>query len=286
MMASAAGMVGLGQWVCSARLTPNFDILRLTTRGAARKRRGGSSSKRNSVVAWQYAAANASGGKARVGGGRAARHPERASERQSVGVGVGLQRDLVHQPADGMMHAEIAIYLLDYPLGILGPQYQAGAALMGLELVEGQFELPALGIGGSQFPRRGSIRVEDGGEQAVARFSLRPAGIVEGVLNHTHGYTLSPMTVRAGVEVGQVGSVSQALLGHQHVVRLGAPEQVGAAAPSRVPERKAVEAAISQTEHASTQRGEHRGSQALLPHRVGSQRGVDQGVAAALGQAD
>jgi hypothetical protein len=89
-MASLGGLVGLGGFRCSGRLTAQLLILRLMTLGLLRKRRGRSRSERISAIACSWAVAIVRGGKSRLGAGAATGGPQAADERQSVGISVGV----------------------------------------------------------------------------------------------------------------------------------------------------------------------------------------------------
>src|SRR5260370_22634685 len=147
-MASSGGRVGWAQFRWRARLPPYLLILRLTTRGAARSRRSGSRPDRISCRALTCASASVRGGKTRVGPGGPARGPQGAGEAEPVGVGAGLQGDGVHQPADGVVDAQVAIDFLGDAVGNLGAQHHPRAALVGLQLIQGGLELPALRVEG------------------------------------------------------------------------------------------------------------------------------------------
>src|SRR5450432_639881 len=114
VIASLGGLVGWGQLRCSGRLTGQLLILRLMTRGSARWRRSGSGWARISATACWWAVAMLWGGKSRVGAGAATRGAEACGERQSVGVEVGGERGVVHQPADRVVGAQVAVgFLVD-----------------------------------------------------------------------------------------------------------------------------------------------------------------------------
>src|SRR5262245_56389346 len=119
LIAASGGVVGCGQFRCSGRLMCHLAIFRLTSLGFVRKRRSGSGSARISAIACWWAAARLRGGKSRVGAGAAPGGSETAGEGQSVGVEVGLERGVVHQPPDRVMGAEVAVGLLDDPVGVL-----------------------------------------------------------------------------------------------------------------------------------------------------------------------
>jgi len=80
VIASRGGLVGLGGFRCSGRLTPQLDILRLITRGLVRSRRGWSVLARISVIACSWAVAIVRGGKSRLCAGAAAGGPQASGE--------------------------------------------------------------------------------------------------------------------------------------------------------------------------------------------------------------
>ena len=100
---------------------------------------------------------------------RPARHPESAGEAEAVGVGAGVVGDRVHEPANGVVHAEVSVGLLEDAVGHLRSQHHARAALVGLQLVERGLELPAFGIEAGELAGRCLLLVEDRGEQPVSR---------------------------------------------------------------------------------------------------------------------
>ena len=69
-----------------------------------------------------------------------------------------LERDGVHQPADRVVHAEVAVDLLQDAVGGLEPQHDTRAALVDFQLVEGRLELPPLGVERRQLLRLGRAR--------------------------------------------------------------------------------------------------------------------------------
>jgi len=80
-MVSLVGLVGFGGLRCSGRLTGEFDILRLITRGLDRCRRGPSVLARFSATACSWAVWIVRGGKSRLGAGASAGGPQAAGER-------------------------------------------------------------------------------------------------------------------------------------------------------------------------------------------------------------
>src|SRR5690348_1919467 len=90
------------------------------------------------------------GGKGRLGGDLAADDVQGAGERQPVGVEFGLVGGLGHELADGVVGEQEPVELLDDQVGAAGAEDGGGAALVGLYLVEGELDLPALVVGGGQ----------------------------------------------------------------------------------------------------------------------------------------
>jgi len=84
-------------------------------------------------------------------------------EGKTVGIFVGFERGLVHQTADGEVGHHEAVELLAHKIGGFAAKHDLGAAQMGLEFVEGSFDLPAFVIEGSKFFGWGLAGIEDGG---------------------------------------------------------------------------------------------------------------------------
>jgi hypothetical protein len=73
---------------------------------------------------------------------------------------------------------------------------------MGLQLVEGEFDLPALHVGRGQVGGRCLVGVDDGGEQSE-RIGLA-ATVIDAELDHPDRQRLSgPSGVAAGTELGE-----------------------------------------------------------------------------------
>ena len=70
------------------------------------------------------------------------------------------------------MNAQVSVDLLNHTVGHLGAQHEPGSALMGLEFIEGGFDLPSLGVQPCQFVGGGSIGIGDGGQQPVGPVRL------------------------------------------------------------------------------------------------------------------
>lgn len=91
-------------------------------------------------------------------------------------------------------------------MGGLGAQHRFGASLVGLELIEGEFDLPMLGVGVGEVGGGGVPWVQQGGEQPVgAGFT---AAVVEAVVDHADDQRLG---VAAGVIRPQLGQAPMLL---------------------------------------------------------------------------
>ena len=118
------------------------------------------------------------GGGPEPGAGGSAGGSQGAEKRNPVGINTGPISCGRHQRADGVVGAQMPVDLLYDPVGGFGAQHHPRTALMGLELIKGGFELPPLGVEGSEFVGRGGNRVEDGGDQPVT-LGCVTTGVVE-----------------------------------------------------------------------------------------------------------
>src|SRR5450759_5073241 len=115
-----------------------------------------------------------SGGKgARVGDGLAG-DPQRGDEADPVRVVPAVVGCLDHEGADREVAAQVSPDLLADQVGGLRAQHRAWSALVGLELVEGQLDLPPLGVGRGEVDSADLGRVQHRGEQPVAGGVLAP----------------------------------------------------------------------------------------------------------------
>lgn len=103
-----------------------------------------------------------------------------AGEGQSVGVEAGLVCGVVHDVPECVVDKKEAVDFLLDAIGVLGAEDEAVSALMGLDLVQGVLDLPALMVEARQVGRRGLLRVADGRDQPVDRVVVLTA---EGVLD-------------------------------------------------------------------------------------------------------
>ena len=101
-----------------------------------------------------------SGGKSAQPGDGPAGDAKGCDERHTVRVAAGVVGGVEHQAADLIVAAQVAPDLLGDQLRGLRAQHRARAALMGLELVKGGLDLPALRVGGGQLGCGGLAVIE------------------------------------------------------------------------------------------------------------------------------
>ena len=222
-----------------------------------------------------------------MGSGAAAGGAEALDEGQSVGVKVGLQGGVVHHAADRVVGAQVAVCLLVDAVGVLGAQHDAGAALMGLQLVQRALQFPALAVERGELCGRGAGGIKDRGREPVAVVGLRDAGIIDAVLDDANldAVALGALVGLAGVDARQERAVGQRLLARQQQAAGHAPAQVRAGLLGRREALEAVDAAISQAQHPRLQRPDQLVCQRVLRGRVRPQRDIGDRVRAALSQA-
>jgi hypothetical protein len=154
----------------------------------ARARLAGRSSRRISLVTHRSASASASG-KTRVACGRSASGPEGSGEREPVWIVAVIGCRRMHQPSNSVVHAEVAVDLLDHSVGHFRSQHQSGAALMGLQFGEAGLDFPALCVDPSKASLFGGSHAH--GTEGV-QFYTRGKAVTSRWLDPSYG----------GVEVG------------------------------------------------------------------------------------
>lgn len=110
------------------------------------------------------------------------------------------------------MHAQVSVHFLNYSVRHLRPQDEPGAALMGLELAEGGFDLPPLGVEPGEIGCGSGLGVGDGGQQPIGpilRCALDVARL-QGVLHDTDRDRIGVVAARLGprIDVGRERSVT------------------------------------------------------------------------------
>ena len=93
-------------------------------------------------------------------------------EGQGVSIDPSAQGGVVHQVAYRKVGQHQAVELLSYELGCLASENNAASSEVGLELIEGRFDLPALVVERGQFFRRCGTHVQNGGDETVYLFGL------------------------------------------------------------------------------------------------------------------
>jgi site-specific DNA recombinase len=134
------------------------------------------------------------------------------------------------------------------------------------QLRKDHLELPPLGIQGGQVERGRLRRIQDGGDQPVDRGRSG-----QGVLDDPHrDWVGVAALVAGGVDVAEVGAVSQLRCHRQHGAVLDPPQKVGPARYGGPPQVEPGEPAVGDHQHPRLQAGEQPPGQLGLVHRQGS----------------
>ncbi len=132
-------------------------------------------------------------------------HFDGVGKTDAIGVNVGLLGGFAHQDTQGIMRQEQGVEFLQDADGALAGQGTLSNALMLFDLIDHQFDFPALVVEQTQVQSRIKQRVQQGGHQAMdcmlqARGGLR----AQAVADDAHSQGLGKLLV---VLAGQ---------GHQH----------------------------------------------------------------------
>lgn len=174
---------------------------------------------------WVRAWLRREGGKRPLGGDVAADDVHGAGEGEPVRVAVCGAGGVVYQLTEGVMDQEEAVDLLFGGVGMSGAQDGAGAAEVGLDLIDCRFDFPPLCIESGQFGCRGGCGVGESGHQAVGG-GRRAGG--QGVLDHPDRERMQPSAVCAVEDLREVGAVFQGSDHREFHVLTYTPQQVGA----------------------------------------------------------
>ena len=254
------------------------------TLGQVRWRRGGLGRSRISATASAVARVRREGGKGRLGGDLAADDVQGAGEREPAGVYFGLVGGFGQEPVE----------LLQDQVRGAGAEDDGGAALVGLDLVEGELYFPALVIGGGQVGGRGVLVAEDAGDEGDDLAAAAGDVVVDDADGHAGqvgegagaGGELVRLVLRLG-DVAAVGAVGQPFQDGQVDLGLDADAEVRPGGGDRGDHLVAVEAAVRGDEHAGLQvprlGGQGPGERDLAGTGGARFRGGD-GAGAALGQ--
>lgn len=139
-----------------------------------------------------------------------------------------------------VVHAQVSAHFLNYSVRHLRPQDEPGAALMGLEVAEGGFDLPPLGVEPGEIGRGSGLGVGDGGQQPVGpilRCALDVA-LLQGVLDHTDRDRIGVVAARPDprIDVGRERSITVTFSDGNDTVGFEPPQQIRASRPGLVPE--------------------------------------------------
>ena len=129
-------------------------ILRLTPRGLRRLRLETTRSCRISSSTAHERLSSAEGGMAAKRGSLRRMTRTACRKESRSGSSSALQRGFVHQAANGEMRHHQPVEFLPHQVGGLAAQDDLGAAQVGLQFVQGGFDLPALVVERRQFLRR------------------------------------------------------------------------------------------------------------------------------------
>jgi hypothetical protein len=83
-------------------------------------------------------------------------------------------------------HQKLVVGFLDDAHGPLGAQGLLGRALVGVDLIDSELELPTGVVGDDDLPSGGEIRVQQRGDQAMFYPMAGAVGILQGVADHSH----------------------------------------------------------------------------------------------------
>ena len=209
-------------------------------------------------------------------------------EAEAVGVHVGLQGGLVHQDTNAVVGQQQRVQLLDHPHGVQAAQGAGAQALMGVDLVHHQFDLPALMVGADQLQGRCQGGVEQGGDQAVDLPIADQGRIGDGVRDDAHQQAvarLAPPVLR-GPQVGQIGAVRQGA--HPLRTHMGGQAGQHVGSPSLHISKQVIlmKAAVPQDQHARCHRAQHPPPAHPLASVARPEPRIDDGMGATLGQVD
>ncbi len=177
-------------------------------------------------------------------------------ETESITIQANLLGGLQHEGAHRVVAQEHAIELLLDPLGGLRAQRVVTEALVRIDVVDGGLDLPALVIAQDQVHGPHRAGIEQGGDQPMQfamPWSLR---ILKAVFDDAHqqGLALLFAGVIFGIEVGQIGAITELaqVAGHD---RAGQPPQhMGPHRPDDLDQARRVKAPIQQHQHAGLDR--------------------------------
>ena len=89
-------------------------------------------------------------------------------KRQAIWIFAGAQGRLMHQATNRKVRHQQAVELLANQFRRLAPQYDLGPAQMGLQLIQGRLDLPALVVERGQFLGGRPFVIQDGGLPSVS----------------------------------------------------------------------------------------------------------------------
>jgi len=213
---------------------------------------------------------------------------QRMHKAQAVRIAVHGQRRVVHQNAHHVVGQQHAIQFLDHADRRQTAQGATHQALMGVDFINHDLNLPPFVIGAGHIVRRGQARIQQRGDHAVFLPLARQRGISDGRGDDPHqdvGALAATRIIRRQ-QLGQHRAIRQRA--HRHRLHLGGQptEDADVAGTGRCHHIKAVEAAIPQHQHAALHRAQPAKSPDPFTGLAGPEAGIHDRVGAALNQID
>ena len=213
---------------------------------------------------------------------------ERMGETEPITVQVHLLCGLQHECPHGIVAQEHAIEFLHDATGGLRAQGVLTEPLMGIDLVDGCLDFQPLVIAQDQVEGRAGTRVEQGGHQSMQFAMTWSGGIVKGVFDDTHQQWPAALfaAVILGIEVGQIGAISELAQVAGHDIAGQATQHMRAQRTDHLDQASRVKATIQQHEHAGLDRAQQGKGSLQFIGPIGAKEGIDHQVGGAFEQVD
>jgi hypothetical protein len=218
---------------------------------------------------------------------RRADQAQSGEETQARGREVGGSSGVGDHGANDVVGEEQRVDFLDDADRFLAAE-RGGGALVGLDLVGGELELPARVVGQDQLLGGRDAGVEQRGDKPVLDAVARARRIVERVADEPDKYDLAAPTaaIVAGTEAHELATIGERLHRHGRIGGGKPPEEMRACPPRRRDGGAAMEAAIPEDEHPARHRAEQATAGGPLVGIPAPEARVADGVRAALTEGD
>ena len=132
----------------------------------------------------------------------------------------------MHQPSDGEVSQQQTIKLLTNQFWGLAAQDNPCSPQMGLQFIQGGFDLPSFVIKGRQFRGRGLFMIEHRSQETIDGFASWD--ILQSVLDDTdsHSMSIMPPILRGWANLAHIRTVGQTFLTGQLQVFPDSPKQL------------------------------------------------------------